>query len=124
MREDVDPAPLRNSADSSGPTQGSTAPRQAVSTFARPARAVPPSPASARPLAHTPAGVSLHVQQGPAGVQIWLGIPGPAVQAAAASAALVAAVRRHFESAGKAVDSIVCNGVDVYAADPSAAPQT
>jgi hypothetical protein len=66
----------------------------------------------------------LHVQQGPVGVQVWLGIPGPAAQAAAATAALVAAVRRHFDGAGVAVDSIVCNGVTVYAAAAGTAPAT
>jgi hypothetical protein len=55
---------------------------------------------------------------------VWLGIPGPAAQAAAATAALVAAVRRHFDGAGVAVDSIVCNGVTVYAAAAGTAPPT
>lgn len=86
------------------------------------ARAIAPEPAAPPPSA--PPGPRIHVEEGPAGLQVWLGIDGDEAQVAARAASILAELRRAPAFAGQRLASVVCNGATVYAlAAPTPASQ-
>lgn len=61
--------------------------------------------------------MSVHVQQGERGAEVWLGIPGQPQEAAVLADSVLPALRRELAAAGVPLQRVVCNGALLYAAD-------
>ncbi|MCG2594955.1 hypothetical protein LZ009_19425 [Ramlibacter sp. XY19] len=70
--------------------------RRAVSTFRDPAEQ---------------ASVRVHMEQGPDGLHLWLGLDGAAAETHARAAAVAAALRAEYARSGLRLAAVTCNGV-------------
>lgn len=71
----------------------------------------PTVPAGLQP---QPMPVSLHVEEGPAGLRVWLGVAGDAAEAAARAQSVLQELRRECARTGQRLALVVCNGEPLF----------
>lgn len=72
-------------------------------------------PASARIPALQSPGVRVHVEAGPQGLHVWLGVDGDAAAVAARAQAVLAELRRGLGASAPRLALVVCNGETLFA---------
>jgi hypothetical protein len=62
--------------------------------------------------------IRVHIEEGPLGVQLWLGLDGTPAEAAGRASAIAAELRRQCERAGIRLAGVTCNGLAVAGRAP------
>lgn len=61
-------------------------------------------------------GLRMHMEHGPHGTTVWLGVDGDAASVAARAWALVTDLRRELQASGRPLHAVVCNGRTLFQA--------
>ncbi|MDB5914968.1 MAG: hypothetical protein JWP22_3643 [Ramlibacter sp.] len=106
--------PGESSATHPAPRESREVPQTRCAAFRADSAPVARREPATRPAQAMASGVRLHIEQGPDGAVVWLGIDGDAAAIALRAAAICADLRRNLSGTQQGLALVVCNGRAIY----------